>query len=93
MPSQAQVEGLVRMVLGIAAGLAIKSGINEATWVAITGGVVGIVGALWSMYSNSTTRMVEQVAKDSDVKEVVTTQAISDAVPSNKVVSNGGRLL
>ena len=75
------------MLLG--AGFAVKYGIDAASWATITASVVGLAGVAWSIYSNTTGRMVEQAAKSDDVKQVVMESSkLSDAIPSAKVISN-----
>ena len=75
------------MLLG--AGYALKYGIDAASWAIITSAVVGLGSVAWSLYSNTTGRMVEQAAQSDDVKQVVMESAkLSDAIPSPKVISN-----
>jgi hypothetical protein len=84
--TNAQIEGLLRSLMLVLGAWAAKYGVDEATWLGISGGVVMIAGAAWSYYSNSTARMVEQVAKSNDVEKVVVEPAMANSIPSQKVV-------
>jgi long-subunit acyl-CoA synthetase (AMP-forming) len=85
--TQAQIEGFIRSVMLLGAGFAINYGIDEASWAIITASVVGLAGVAWSIYSNSTTRMVEQVAKSPNVAQVVVeSDKMANSIPSQKVV-------
>jgi hypothetical protein len=85
--TEGQIAGLVRSLFLVLGGFAFKYGIDEATWAAITSGVVMIAAACWSYYSNSTRRMAELVARQPEtVAIVVDSQKFANAVPSPKVV-------
>jgi hypothetical protein len=85
--TEGQVAGLVRSLFLVLGGFAFKYGIDEATWAAITSGVVMIAAAAWSYYSNSTRRMAQLVARQPEtVAIVVDSKKFADAVPSPKVV-------
>ena len=86
--TEAQVAGLVRALFLVLGGYAFKYGIDEATWAALTAGVVMIATACWSYYSNSTRRMAELVARQPEtVAVVVEDKKLADSIPSEKVVA------
>ena len=83
-----QLAGLIRALGGIFAGYALSVGIDESTWLALVGGISGIAVGLWSWYSNSLKKQIENVSDSSEVKAVVTkTQKLADEFPSEKVIS------
>lgn len=87
MISSSQIEGVVRAVLLLVSGYAVKYGIDQATWAIISGGLVAMATAGWSIYSNRVTGLVEQAAQSPEVtKIVVETQKMATDVPSPKVV-------
>lgn len=82
-PNPTQIGGLVRAALAWGFGyLGLTGGWVETT-IAI-GGAIGV--AIWSLYSNKVTTMIEAVAKDEAVHEVVVEPAIANKIPSEKVV-------
>jgi Na+/glutamate symporter len=84
-----QIEGLIRAVMLLLSGFALSFGIDEGTWATVTGGIIGIAGAFWSIKSNSVPGLATQLADSSEVKQVVLKSAkMSDAIPSAKVISN-----
>jgi hypothetical protein len=51
--SKEQIGGVIRTLLGVGAGLLINRGlVDAATAEAIVGGLVAILVALWSMWTN-----------------------------------------
>ena len=86
--TSAQLEGLLRAIMGILAGYALSVGIDDQTWLLITGGVVGIGTAVWSWYSHSQKKAIAEVAKDPEVATIVVdSKELADAIPNEKVVS------
>ena len=82
-----QVEGIIRSILIGLSSVAAAWGIDNATWLTIVGGFVALAGVLWSVYSNSTTRLVTSVAADPGVsKVVVKSPSLAMSVISPKVV-------
>jgi hypothetical protein len=85
----AQIEGLIRSIMLLGAGFALNYGIDAASWATITASVVGLAGVAWSLYSNTTSHIVSQAAKSDDVTQVVMESSkLSDAIPSQKVISH-----
>ncbi len=82
-----QISGLVRSIMLTFSGIAIAHGFTDTTWVAFTGGVVALIGVLWSLYTNSTTSLITSVADKSEVSKVVVTPGLAMSIPSRKVVS------
>lgn len=80
MPTVDQVGGLLRTVFALAGGFIIDKGwIDAQMWLAISGGLVAIGVALWSMWTNRPARVVNPATalpKDMvgalEVKEKVT---------------------
>jgi hypothetical protein len=67
MISSAQIDGIVRAALALVSGLAIAYGIgDEATWATVTGALLSLITAAWSIYSNSQDKLIEQVAKGTE---------------------------
>ncbi len=59
-PTTDQVGGILRAVLAIGVGYAVKQGIiDDATGLAVTAGLVGIGVALWSYWTNRPAKIVE----------------------------------
>jgi len=86
--NQTQIAGLLRdlgKILAIA--LASYGILDEATWLAIIGGLSMAGLSLWSFFTNSTAAMVSGAAQSPEVKQIVTTPAIAKADPSPKVVT------
>jgi hypothetical protein len=81
-----QTGGLIRAFMAMFAGWALAHGIDAATWLALTGGVVAVVTALWSLYANSLPKMLESVAKSPEVKKIITTPGLAMTTPHPKVV-------
>jgi hypothetical protein len=89
MFSQAQVEGLVRSALLLLSGMALAYGIDNATWATVTSAIVALVGAFWSIKSNSVGSLVTHAAQSPEVTQVVmSTSKASDAITSGKVISH-----
>jgi glycerol-3-phosphate dehydrogenase len=90
MISSAQIDGIVRGVLALVSGIAIAWGIGDAaTWAIITGAIVSLATAAWSIYSNSQAQLIGQVASDDEVKAVIVdTPKLADSIPNDKVVSS-----
>jgi hypothetical protein len=89
MFSQAQVEGLIRTVMLLLSGFAVAYGIDNATWATVTGAVVALAGAFWSVSSNSVSSLVSGAAESPQVTQVVMKSSKdSDAIPSAKVISH-----
>lgn len=88
MPTQAQIEGLIRAVMAILAGYALAKGIDAATWLAITGSVVGAATVLWTLYSNSKAVLVKQVTKIPEVEAVIVDPPLAFVVALPKVKPN-----
>ena len=89
----AQFAGILRALMAGLGFVAIKYGVDEATWstlsdaVVIGGGALLTIGTVaWSYYSNSTKRIVEQAADSKEVKQIVTNQELANSIESNKVV-------
>ena len=82
-----QIGGIVRALMAVGAGYALKLGFTDAQWLAVTGSVVALVTILWSVYSNTVTHMVASVAKDEDVVKVVVSPALVFATGSPKVTT------
>ena len=50
--SQEQVNGVIRHVMtGVGSILIMKGTVDEATWVVVTGSILGVAGILWSVFS------------------------------------------
>jgi hypothetical protein len=85
--TSAQVEGLVRSLGLVAAGFALRLGIDNQTWLLLVGSVATIAGILWSWWSNRPSSVVAQAASDQGTKQItLTSQRAADAQPSSKVV-------
>jgi hypothetical protein len=83
-----QLSGLIRALGAVLAGYALKLGIDDATWLAIVGGISGIAVGLWSWYSNTLKKQIDNVANSKEVTAVVTdTQKFADSIPNEKVIS------
>ena len=83
-----QVEGAIRSIIIALGAIAGASGyLKSIDWVSIAGAVTAIIGLAWSIYSNSTTHLVTQVAKAPEVQKVVVAPMLAMAVSSEKVVS------
>lgn len=82
-----QVAGLIRTALATAAGyVAGKGWIDQQTALTVAGLAAAALVGVWSWVSNSLINKVTSLADSPDVKKIVTSQAIANAVPSNKVV-------
>ena len=82
-----QVGGIIRAIMATMSGMAITWGFSSEGWVAVTGGIVAVVVALWSHYSNSLPAMISSVAEAPEVKKIYTTPSVAISVPSSKVVA------
>jgi hypothetical protein len=83
-----QVEGAIRSMIIALGGIAGASGyLKSIDWVSIAGAVTALLGLAWSIYSNTTTHLVAQVANAPEVSKVVVTPMLAMAIPSLKVVS------
>ena len=62
--SQEQVLGIVRHLLTTVGGIIVSKGINdEGTMTAIVGGLVAVVGVVWSIWSNKQSQIVKMADK------------------------------
>lgn len=83
-----QLGGIIRAVLMAFSGFALEHGVTTDQWLAITGGAVAIATVGWSIYSNSTTKMIQTVAEKPEVAKVVTKEpGFAISIPSDKVVA------
>jgi hypothetical protein len=83
-----QLGGVIRSVMLLFSGWALEHGFTQDQYVAITGGVIAIVSVLWSLYSNSTNRMIQSVAEKPEVAKVITTEpGLAIQIPSDKVMA------
>jgi hypothetical protein len=88
MITTAQVEGLVRAALAILAGYALKYGIDDATWAVISASLLGLATAGWSLFSNTRSELIKEVAKNPEVTKVeVDSSKLADSFTSEKVVT------
>jgi hypothetical protein len=92
--SAAQLAGIIRALMAGLGFVAMKYGVDEATWSTLSDAVVVLGGAAltigtvaWSYYSNSTRGLVEQAAEQHEVKKIVTNAPLADSIDSGKVVS------
>jgi len=82
-----QLAGIVRAALSFAFGWMATKGVFPTGWVDTAVGIGGAVAvAVWSYYSNSTTSMLNSVAKSPDVHEITVEPSVANQVPSEKVV-------
>lgn len=88
MPTAAQLDGMGRAALALVSGVAIMYGLGDAaTWAIVTGAVMTLVAAGWSIFSNSQAELIKVVAKDEQVTEIsVESRDLADSIPSEKVV-------
>jgi hypothetical protein len=87
----AQIAGVMRILIASAlTGLVAKGILTADQSSAIVEGLIGVLGvaglAAWSWISNSLTALITKIAKHEDVHQIITNQAIANAVPSPKVV-------
>lgn len=83
-----QIGGIIRALMAAFAGYAFEHGVTQDQWLAITGGIVAIVAVSWSLYSNSTPKMIQTVADKPEVAKVVTREpGLAIQIPSDKVVA------
>ena len=62
--SQEQVLGIVRHLLTTVGGIIVSKGItDEGTMTAIVGGLVAVVGVVWSIWSNKQSQIVKMADK------------------------------
>ena len=62
--SQEQVLGMVRHFLTILGGAVVAKGVtDEGTMTMIVGGIVSVIGVLWSVYSNKKSEIKKQANK------------------------------
>jgi len=80
-----QVQGLIRGVLMMASGAALKYGISSENWVSVVGLLAAIGGGVWSWYSNRTASMVDAVAKQPEVLSIIGTPNLVSNTHNMKV--------
>ncbi len=87
-----QVAGVLRILIAsLLAGLVTKGIVSPEQSSALVEALIGMAGivgvAAWSWISNSLTALLTHVAKAPEVKGVVVkSDALADAIPSDKVV-------
>lgn len=74
-----QVGGLVRTLLGIVAGFIINKGwVDAETMATIIGGITALVVAVWSIYTNRPSKIVDTAT--AQPKDILGAQAAKAAV-------------
>lgn len=88
-----QLAGIIRALMAGLGFVAMKYGIDEATWGTLTDAITVLSGAVltigtiaWSYYSNSTKGLVEQAADQREVKKITTDVDLANSIESRKVV-------
>jgi hypothetical protein len=83
-----QIGGLVRTVLVFLGGIIVSKGwIPVQSMNEIVGGLVGIIVAVWSWKTNSTSAMVASVADKPEVQKVVA-PSLASSIPNPAVTAS-----
>jgi hypothetical protein len=90
-----QISGLVQRGLMFGAGVVVAKGwVSEAGATQIVGGLLAIIGTVWSVKVNTTTALTESVKNLDGVKGIVTDntpagRALADSIPGTDVAAAG----
>jgi hypothetical protein len=86
--NQEQIMGTLRILISTVLSYAVGKGWLSSSQVAdLTAAIVTISAVIWSFTSHSQHAQIANVAAMPEVKNITTTKAIAEAIPSTKVTN------